>query len=37
MVRYSETAWNKDNKLFGWFDAPSSKKGFRKPMLLIRL
>ncbi|KAK2726101.1 hypothetical protein QYM36_000531, partial [Artemia franciscana] len=30
MVRHSETAWNKENKLCGWFDAPSSKKGIQE-------
>ncbi|KAK2702543.1 hypothetical protein QYM36_018853 [Artemia franciscana] len=30
MVRHGETAWNKENKLCGWFDAPSSKKGIQE-------
>ncbi|XP_065568823.1 2,3-bisphosphoglycerate-dependent phosphoglycerate mutase-like [Artemia franciscana] len=30
MVMHGETAWNKENKLCGWFDAPSSKKGIQE-------
>ncbi|XP_065568832.1 2,3-bisphosphoglycerate-dependent phosphoglycerate mutase-like [Artemia franciscana] len=30
MVRHGKTAWNKENKLCGWFDAPSSKKGIQE-------
>ncbi|KAK2726517.1 hypothetical protein QYM36_000819 [Artemia franciscana] len=27
---HGKTAWNKENKLCGWFDAPSSKKGIQE-------
>ncbi|XP_065568815.1 2,3-bisphosphoglycerate-dependent phosphoglycerate mutase-like [Artemia franciscana] len=30
MVRHGETAWNKENKRCGWFDAPSSEKGIQE-------
>ncbi|KAK2725945.1 hypothetical protein QYM36_000431 [Artemia franciscana] len=32
MVRHGETAWNKENKLCGWFNAPSSKKGIQEAL-----